>query len=90
MLLENRKLEMQLFNTKHLLQVEESYVEHFKFSFWAGYTLVFLGIVSVVHAFFPFFLSRYPDKLFRDFVEQSCERRERVTAILKSKNIKDN
>jgi hypothetical protein len=76
-----------MLNFKHLKQVEESYSEHFKFAVWAGCVLVFLGLVSLIHAIFPFFLSRTPDKIYRYFVIKSNERMDRVNKILKEKNI---
>jgi hypothetical protein len=76
-----------LFNFSHLSQVEESYLEHFKFALWAGGFLCLLGLVSLVHAVFPFLMSRYPDKLFHQFIEKSSARRARVDTVLKNKNL---
>jgi hypothetical protein len=78
---------LKLFNFKHLSQVEESYLQHFKFSVWAGISLCFLGMISLIHAIFPFMLSRYPDKLFHRFIEKSFARRNRVDTVLKKKNL---
>jgi hypothetical protein len=78
---------LKLFNFKHLIQVEESYLQHFKFSIWAGVFLCYLGIISLIHAVFPFLFSRYPDRLFRHFVDWSANRRNRVDTILKSKKL---
>jgi hypothetical protein len=78
---------MKIFNFKHLTQVEESYAQHLKFGLWAGAVLLILGMISIVHALFPFFLSRWPDRLYRIFVEKASSRLSRVNKILKEKNI---
>lgn len=78
---------MKLINFYHLTEVEESYLEHLEFSLWAGFFLCYLGMISLLHAVFPFFLSRYPDKLFRHFVDKSFSRRNRVDKILQEKNL---
>jgi hypothetical protein len=78
---------MKFINFKHLPQVEETYFQHFKFSCWAGFFLCYLGIISLLHGIFPFFLSRYPDRLFHRFVNESKTRRDRVDSILEKKAI---
>jgi len=78
---------MKIFNFKHLTQVEETYFQHLKFGIWAGIVLLTLGIISTIHALFPFFLSRWPDRLYRYFVRNSSTRMNRVDRILKEKNI---
>jgi len=74
-------------NPKHLSQVEETYFEHFKFAMWAGLVMLLLGIVSIIHAIFPFLFSRTPDKIFKYFQEKSNDRITRVNETLKRKNI---
>lgn len=76
-----------MLNFKHLSQVEETYLQHFKFAVWAGVVLLLLGIVSIIHAIFPFFLSRVPDKIFRYFLKNSQARIDRVSRILQEKHI---
>jgi len=76
-----------MINFKHLTQVEETYFQHLKFALWAGVVLSALGVVSIVHAIFPFFLSRLPDNIFRYFLKNSQQRIDRVNKILKDKNI---
>jgi hypothetical protein len=78
---------VNLFNGKHLNQVEETYLEHFKFGIWAGFTLGILSILSLVHAIFPFLLPRLPDKLYQYFVQNATARINRVRQILKDKNL---
>lgn len=78
---------MKLINFQHLKQVEESYWQHFKFATWAGFYLVYLGVVSLVHGVFPFFAARYPDQLFQKFLEKSKSRLNRVSTCLKEKGI---
>lgn len=78
---------MKFFNFKHLSQVEESYVQHLKFGICAGLYLIFLGIVSLVHAVVPFFLSRVPDRLFKFFLTWSAPRLQRVENVLRNKNL---
>jgi hypothetical protein len=78
---------MKIFNFSHLLQVEETYVQHLKFGVWAGIVLIALGIISLLHAIFPFFLSRWPDRIYKYFVNESSQRIDRVNRILKEKNI---
>lgn len=75
------------FNFHHLSQVEETYFEHFRFAIWAGLVMILLGVVSIIHAIFPFLFSRLPDKIYRYFQTKSKERITRVNNILKSKNI---
>lgn len=76
-----------MINFKHLQQVEESYFEHLKFSLWAGFILIILGIVSVIHGIFPFLFSRVPDKIFNYFLKHSSERISRVNRLLKTKGL---
>ena len=76
-----------MFNFAHLRQVEESYLEHFRFAFWAGCVLMFLGIISIIHALFPFCFSRFPDKIYRYFLKNSKYRIDRVNRILQQKGI---
>jgi hypothetical protein len=78
---------LKLFNSKHLEQVEESYAQHLKFGIWAGFFLIYLGTISLIHAIFPFLLARYPDRLYRMFNKKSSERITRVNKILKNKNL---
>lgn len=77
-----------MINPNHLTQVEESYFEHFRFAFWAGSVLIILGIVSIIHAIFPFIFSRTPDKIYRYFLTRSKERIDRVNTILQQKGLK--
>jgi len=74
-------------NPKHLSQVEETYFEHFRFAMWAGLVMLLLGIVSIIHAIFPFLFSRMPDKIYRYFQTKSKKRITKVNKILKRKNI---
>lgn len=76
-----------MINFHHLDQVEESYFEHLRFAIWAGGVFLLLGTVSIIHAIFPFVLSRTPDKIYRYFVKKSQDRINRVNSILKEKNI---
>lgn len=78
---------MKLFNFKHLAEVEESYIQHLQFATWAGVILLILGTLSLIHAVFPVFLSRWPDRLYRYFVDQATPRMNRVNKILREKNI---
>jgi hypothetical protein len=78
---------MKIINFDHLSQVEETYFQHLKFGVWAGIVLTVLGTISLVHAIFPFFLSRWPDRIYRYFVRLSSSRMDRVNRILKEKNI---
>jgi hypothetical protein len=74
-------------NFQHLSQVEEKYSDHFKFGFLSGLYLILLGIISCIHAIFPFFLARVPDRMFAYFLKKATPRITRVTEILKRKNI---
>jgi hypothetical protein len=74
-------------NFKHLEQVEETYLQHFRFAFWAGCVLFVLGIVSIIHAIFPFLFARTPDKIYAYFKKESAKRVDRVNAILKRKGL---
>jgi hypothetical protein len=76
-----------MINFKHLAQVEESYIAHCKFGLWAGIVLIVLGIVSIIHAIFPFLFVRKPDKIYKYFVAKSQARITQVDQILKSKNL---
>jgi hypothetical protein len=78
---------VNLFNGKHLDQVEETYLEHFKFGMWAGLTLAVLSILSVTHAIFPFLFTRWPDKIYQYFVQNATARLNRVSQLLKNKNL---
>ena len=75
------------FNFHHLSQVEETYFEHFRFAMWAGLVMLLLGVVSIIHAIFPFFFSRLPDKIYKYFQTKSKERIERVNETLRRKKI---
>jgi hypothetical protein len=87
MLLENNKLSKKIFNPDHLSQVEETYLQHFKFAIWAGVVLLLLGLISILHAVFPFLFSRYPDRIYKYFQETSKSRMMKVNSILKQKNL---
>lgn len=76
-----------MLNFSHLSQVNETYLEHLKFGLWAGIVLFILGIISIIHAVFPFLFDRIPDKIFRYFLKQSNERITRVNKILKDKGL---
>ena len=78
---------MNFFNIYHLSQVEETYWQHLKFSLWAFLVLLLISIVSFVHAFLPFLLARFPDKLFNYFITSSQSRLNRVNKVLKQKGI---
>lgn len=78
---------MRMINFKHLSEVEETYFAHFKFAIWAGFTLIFLGLISIIHGIMPFLFSRVPDKIFKYFLKHSNERITRVNKILKSKGL---
>jgi hypothetical protein len=80
-------LEVDMINFHHLDQVEETYFQHFKFALWAAGVFLVLGIVSLIHAVFPFVFSRTPDKIYRYFVKKSEQRISRVNNILKEKKI---
>jgi hypothetical protein len=77
----------KIWNPKHLSQVEETYWAHLKFGIWAGIVLMWLGIVSVIHALFPFLFSRYPDAVYKYFINASQKRISRVNTVLKNKNL---
>lgn len=76
-----------MINFDHLSQVEETYFQHLRFALWAGAVLIVLGVVSIIHAVFPFMFDRIPDKIFRYFLEKSNERVSRVNKILKDKGL---
>jgi len=76
-----------LINFKHLSQVEETYIEHFKFAVWAGCLFLVLGIVSLIHAIFPFILARTPDQIYSYFQRASSQRQRRVEKVLKEKRL---
>lgn len=76
-----------MINFKHLDQVEETYLEHFRFAFWAGCVLMVLGVISIIHAVFPFLFSRLPDKIYQYFKKHSKSRIDRVNRILQQKEI---
>lgn len=78
---------MRLFSKDHLRQVEESYMTHCRFGIWAGLVLGLLAIISLIHAIFPFLFPRVPDKIYRYFVTHSATRLERVSQILRDKNL---
>lgn len=78
---------MKLLNFKHLSQVEETYWQHLRFAGWAGFYLVYLGIVSIVHGIVPWLCARYPDQLFRDFLIKSQSRMNQVNDTLQKKNL---
>jgi hypothetical protein len=86
MLFETNNQSKKILNFNHLSQVEETYLQHLKFSLWAGIVLLILGVVSIIHGVFPFLLVRYPDNIYRYFVKNSQKRIDRVNQILKKKN----
>lgn len=53
------------FLKKHLQSVQESYLAHLKFGITAGIICLFLGILSIVHAVFPFILPGRPEKIYK-------------------------
>lgn len=42
-----------IFKTKHLTETKESYWAHFKFGIIHGFYLIKMGLMSIVHSFFP-------------------------------------
>ena len=76
-----------MINFHHLDQVEETYFQHFKFAIWAAGVFLVLGIISLIHAVFPFVFIRTPDKIYRYFVKKSEQRISRVNSLLKAKKI---
>jgi hypothetical protein len=77
----------KILNFRHLQQVEETYLQHLKFGIWAGLVLLILAIVSIIHSVFPFLLVRYPDTIYRYFINRSQKRINQVNQILKNKNL---
>ena len=78
---------MRLFSTKHLSQVEESYLAHLKFGIWAGMVLGALAMLSIIHAILPFVFPRVPDKIYNYFIQTASPRLSRINKILKDKNL---
>ena len=78
---------MKLFNIYHLKQVEETFWQHFKFGLWASAILFLISVTSLIHALFPFFLARTPDKLYKYFISKSQQRLQRIDKLLKDKDI---
>ncbi len=42
-----------IFQRSHLQIVKQKYFEHFWFAFKWGFYLIFIGIASIIHGFFP-------------------------------------
>jgi hypothetical protein len=77
----------KIINFYHLQQVEESYLEHLKFGLWAFLVLSLLALLSLIHAILPFFIARWPDRLYKYFQEKSKARIEKVSRKLQEKNL---
>lgn len=77
----------KIINFRHLQQVEESYLEHLKFGLWTFLVLGLLSLLSLAHAILPFFISRWPDRLYKYFQEKSKDRIENVSRKLRGKNL---
>jgi hypothetical protein len=57
--------------SKHLAQSNTTYIEHFKFAFYAGLMLIWAGITSIIHAFIPSLFPFVSRKITVDLIEQS-------------------
>ena len=71
---------------KHLEQVGETYLEHFRFGMWAAGICLLLSVTSFVHAVFPFFMPRRPEKIYQYFHARAKQRLERITNQLEKES----
>jgi hypothetical protein len=57
--------------SKHLAESNKTYIEHFKFAFYAGLMLLWAGVTSIIHAFIPSLFPFVSRKIIVDLLEQS-------------------
>lgn len=56
---------------EHLAQANKTYFEHFKFSFYAGWMLLWAGVTSIIHAFLPNVFPFVSRKIIATLLEKS-------------------
>ncbi|MGV8093313.1 MAG: DUF6356 family protein [Mangrovibacterium sp.] len=61
--------------TKHPGEVGMSYYQHWKFALRLALRFAKVAICSVIHAFFPFFYTRYASTTVRDLHQLLNQRR---------------
>lgn len=64
----------QLINFNHLKEVNETYFEHLVFNLWITGSVTVLAVVSLIHAIFPFLMSRWPMAISKYIFKKSLSR----------------
>jgi hypothetical protein len=75
----------KLINFKHLKEVNETYYEHLVFNLWITASVTVLALVSLIHAFFPFLMSRWPHAISKYIFKKSLSRTMTVGRELRNK-----
>lgn len=57
--------------SKHLAESNKTYIEHFKFAFYAGFMLLWAGLTSIIHAFIPSLFPFASRNIILKLLEQS-------------------
>ena len=56
---------------EHLKEAGKSYQKHFKFSFLAGFILIYAGILSIIHAFIPSLFPFTSQKIIQKLLDRT-------------------
>jgi hypothetical protein len=74
-----------LVNFNHLKEVNESYFEHLRFNLWITCSVTVLAVVSLIHAIFPFLMSRWPHAISKYIFKKSLSRTMTVGREIRNK-----
>ncbi len=57
--------------SKHLAESNKTYIQHFKFAFYAGWMLLWAGLTSIIHACIPSLFPFVSRNIIVKLLEQS-------------------
>lgn len=75
----------KIINFSHLSEVGETYFEHLVFNLWITCSVTVLALVSLIHAVFPFLLSRWPHAISKYIFKKSLSRTMTVGRQIRDK-----
>lgn len=76
-----------IINFKHLAEVEEGYITHLRYNLWVSVMVLFLAVVSFIHAFLPFMFPRWPAAIRKYMMEKSFNRDRQISKALRKKGL---
>lgn len=66
---------MSILNTKHLLQVNETYWQHLNWCLYSVFIFIIMIPLALIHGIFPFLFSNLPDKVMISYLRNFKKRR---------------